>query len=345
VRAQRWLMAAVLGACVAASGFVVTRAASAHNPSGGRPDDASSAAISAAQHQFDAGNYSGAISTLQPLASQNSANGDVYYWLGRSYYELRDYDNAIANLEKAGAINPKNSAYHQWLGQAYGGKADVDRSFSFARKVKKEFQIAVSLDGSNIEARRDLEEFCLDAPWIVGGNKDEALDQANAIAAIDPVAGHLAHALYAHEALKNNEQAESEYRQVLAAKPKKPEPYFEIADFYVALNRPPDIETAIQAAAAVSPNDPRLAFYRGVEGVLANQNLPDAERDLKSYLATAPDRSNWPEHASARVWLGRLYELQGKTADAAEQYRAALQIDPRRKDARTRLDKLSKGSQ
>lgn len=333
---RRWLMAIILSACVASSWCTVSQA--------GAPADVS-ATISEARRQFEAGNYSGAIATLQPAASQNPPSGDVCYWLGRSYYEMRDYDNAIANLEKAVAIDPKNSVYHQWLGEAYGGKADVDRSFSFARKVKKEFQTAVNLNGSNIEARRNLEEYCLDAPWVVGGSKDEALEQVNAIAAIDPVAGHLARALYMREALKNNDQAESEYKQVLAAKPKKLEPYFEVADFYVGLNRPADIETAIQAAADVNPSDPRLAFYRGVQGVLANQNLPDAERELKSYLATAPDRSDWPDHASARVWLGRLYEVQGKTADAAEQYRAALQLDPRQKEARARLEKLGKSSQ
>ena len=330
-------MAVILSACAAVP-WCTLRAAGQRLPTPPR-------SFPQARRQFDAGNYTGAISTLQPAASQAPPNGEVYYWLGRSYYELRDYDNSIANLEKAVAIDPKNSLYHQWLGEADGGKADVDRSFSFARKVKKEFEAAVSLNGSNIQARRDLEEFCLDAPWIVGGSKDEAQAQVNAIAAVDPIEGHLARALYYREASKDNGQAESEYKQVLAAKPKKPEPYFEVADFYVAQNRPADIETAIQAAAAVSPNDPRITFYRGVEGVLANQNLPDAEQDLKSYLATTPDRSDWPSHASARVWLGRLYELEGKTADAAEQYRAALQLDPGRKDARARLDKLGKSLQ
>jgi tetratricopeptide (TPR) repeat protein len=329
-------MAVILGAC-GASWCAALRAE-------GAPADVS-ATISQAQQQFDEGNYSGAISTLQPAASQTPPNAEVYYWLGRSYYELHDYDNAVANAEKSVAIDPKNSLYHQWLGEADGGKADKDRSFSFARKVKKEFETAVSLNPSNIQARRDLEEFCLDAPWIVGGNKDEALEQVNAIAAIDPVEGLLARALYLQKALKNDDQAESEYKQVLAAKPKTLEPYFEVADFYVAQDRPVDVEIAIQAAAAVNPNDPRIGYYRGVEGVLANRNLLDAERDLKSYLATTPDRSDWPEHASARVWLGRLYELQGKTADAAEQYRAALQLDPGKKEARTRLDKLGKSLQ
>jgi len=337
------LISMILGACISGAALGAPRPAARAVPAGPAAPDA--AAVSDAQRLFEAGNYPGAISALQTAAAQMPASGEVYYWLGRSYYELRDYDNAVANAEKSVSLNPRNSVYHQWLGEAYGGKADVERSFSLARKVKKEFQAAVNLDGLNVDARRDLEEFCLDAPWIVGGSKDEALEQANAIASVDPVQGHLAHALYDREALKNNQQAEIEYDQVLAAKPKKLEPYFEVADYYVSQNRPAGIQLALQAAAAASPNDPRLAFYRGVENVLADQNLPDAEQELKSYIASSPDRSDWPGHASARIWLGRLYELQGKTPDAAEQYRAALQINPRSKEARERLNKLGNSSQ
>ncbi len=303
--------------------------------------DASSA-IQSAQHQITAGNYTGAISTLQAAVSGNPSSGDLFYWLGRAYYETRDWNNAVAQLEKAVSLDPKNSLYHQWLGRSYGGQADRDRSFSDAKKVKSEFKLAVSLDPSNIAARRDLAEYCLDAPWIAGGSKDEALEQVNAIAAIDPVAGHLARALYDKEGLKNPDDAENELRQVLANKPKSVEPYFEVADFYRQLNKPADMETAIAAAAQVSPNDPRLGYYRGVAAVLANANLPSGERDLKSYLASTPDRSDWPEHAAAREWLGRLYEEQGKRADAAEQYREALQLDPKRKEAKQRLEKLEK---
>jgi tetratricopeptide (TPR) repeat protein len=303
--------------------------------------DASSA-IQSAQHQINAGNYTGAISTLQAAVAANSSNADLYYWLCRTYYEMRDWNNAVEQGEKAVSIDPKNSLYHQWLGRSYGGEADRDRSFSDAKKVKSEFKEAVSLNPSNIAARRDLEEYCLDAPWIAGGSKDEALEQVTAIAAIDPIAGHLARALYDREGLKNSDDAENELRQVLAAKPKSPDPYFEVADFYRELNKPADMGTAIDAGAQVSPSDPRLAYFRGVAGVLANANLPDAERDLKSYLASTPDRSDWPAHAAAREWLGRLYEEQGKRADAAEQYREALQLEPKRKEARTRLQKLEK---
>ncbi len=300
--------------------------------------------IEAAQHQFDSGNYTLAIATLQSAIAGAPSNAGAYYWLGRCYYELRDYDNAVAQLGKAISLDGQNSVYHQWLGRAYGGKADKERSFSAARKVKSEFEAAVQLDPKNITARRDLEEYCMDAPWIVGGNKDESAAQVTAIAALDPVEGHLARAAYDVEGLKKPEQADSEYRQVLAATPHRIEPYLEAADFWVKQNKTQDASAAVEAAAKASPSDPRIAYYRGVVQVLSGTDLAGAETLLKSYVASTPDRSDWPSHAAARYWLGRLDEAQGKRAEAAEQYRAALQLDPGMKDARARLENLEKTS-
>jgi tetratricopeptide (TPR) repeat protein len=303
-----------------------------------------SAQIQTAQRQFNAGNYSAAISTLQSGVTQNPNSGEGYFWLGRTYYEIRDYDNAIAAAEKSVALDPKNSVYHQWLGRIYGGKADRDRSFSYARRVKKEFEAAVQLNPDNVAARRDLEEYDLQAPWVVGGNKDEAKAQVEAIAALDPVAGHLARGVYDSDAAKKSDLAEKEYREVLAAKPAKIDAYLEVIAFFQQQNKPADMDTAIQAAALVAPNDPRLGYWRGAALTLANSNLADAEKFLKAYLASTSDRSDWPSHAAARGWLGRVYEAQGKRSEAAEQYRAALQLDPNDKDAKSRLDRLAKSA-
>lgn len=302
------------------------------------------AALEAAQHQFDSGKYSSAIASLQSVVTQNPSDGAAFYWLGRCYYELRDYDKAIANGEKSVALDPKNSLYQQWLGEEYGGKADRDQSYFVAKKVKKQFELAVQLDPSNIAARRDLEEFCVEAPWIVGGNADEGKAQVDAIAAIDPVEGHLARAVFDIRSLKKPDLAEAEYRQVLSAKPGKPEPYFEAARFFQKQNKIADMNAAIDAAAQVKPNDPRLAYYRAVAIISGGSEMSRAEEYLKSYIASTPDRSDWPSHADARDWLGRLYEAQGKTGPAAEQYRAALQLEPGRKETQARLAKLEKGS-
>lgn len=294
------------------------------------------------QRKVNGGDYRGAIIVLQSAVTQNPSDAAAFYWLGRSYYELRDYDNAATQGEKAVALDPKNSIYHDWLGRAYGGKADRERSFSMAKKVKAEFETAVRLDPTNIDARRNLEEYCIDAPWIAGGSKDEAQAQVEAIAALDPLAGHIARAVYDSEASKKPAEAEAEYREVLNAKPPHADPYFAAANFFITQGKAADVTAAINAAAAVAPNDARLAYYRGVAAVLAGTDSAGADRNLKSYIASTPDRSDWPSHAAAREWLGRLYESQGNAAAAAEQYRAALQLDPSRKEVRDRLNKLEK---
>lgn len=304
------------------------------------PDGA--ALIQTAQHQFNQGNYSAAIATLRSAVAQNPNSAEAYYWLGRNYYELHDFDNAISQAEKSVELDPKNSLYHQWLGRAYGEKADRERSFGLAKKVKKEFQEAVRLDGGNLQARRDLEEYCIDAPWIAGGSKDEAKAQVEAITAADPVEGHLARATFDQVALKKLDLAENEYREVLNAKPNRIEPYLEVINFFGALKKLPEMNAAIEGAAHVAPNDLRLQYYRGAGKVLEGTDYGHAEEYLKAYLASTPERSEWPSHAAARDWLGRLYEAEGKRTEAAEQYRAALQLDPGRKETKARLEKLEK---
>ena len=166
-----------------------------------------------------------------------------------------------------------------------------------AKKVKKEFQNAVQLDPSNIQARLDLMEYCVSAPWIVGGSKDEARAQIEAIEKLDPIEGHLARGKY-YLVEKKPDQAEREYREVLAAKPKRIEAYFDVAEFYVGQNKALELQTTIDAAAQIAPNDPRLAYYRGVQRVLSGTDQAHGEEYLKGYLESTPDRSEW---ALARV--------------------------------------------
>ncbi len=307
-------------------------------PAAGALQD-SNGPLAIAQRQFDAGDYTAAIGTLQGILAKNHGEAPAYFWMARSYYELRDYDNAVTQAEQATRLAPQNSVYHQWLGRSYGSKADRERSFFLARKTKKEFEEAVRLDPENISARRDLEEFYLEAPWILGGSRDRAMEQVNAIAAKDAVAGHLAKAEYWRDA-KKTDLVEEEYRWVFQLKPHNADSYLEVSGFYINQKDVTRLRSAIEAAAQVNPSEPRLAYYRGVAEILAGTNLNEGEQYLKSFIASTPERSDWPSHAAAREWLGQLYEKQGRRVQAAEQYRAAIQIDPGRKSARDRLKNL-----
>ena len=292
---------------------------------------------------FESGKYPAAMATLRAEIARNSQDAKAHYWLSRCSYELREYDDAIAQGELAIKFDPRNPVYHFRLGRAYEEKADRERSFFAGRKVKSELEEAVKLNPKYIAARRDLAQFYIEAPWIVGGSKDQARAQVDAIAALDPIEGHLARA-DSWMSQKRADAAEGEYRLVIQAKPNRPEPYFEVAEFYQRQGKAMELKAAVDEAAKLRPSDPRLSYFRGVERVLAGADSAEAEQYLKSYLATTPERSDWPSHGSAREWLGMLYEKEGKRMQAAEQYRAVLQVDPGRKSARDKLARLEKGS-
>jgi tetratricopeptide (TPR) repeat protein len=289
-------------------------------------------AMDSAREKFEAGRYREAVSLFQAALAQKPEDSSLAFWLMRSYYELDMTDEAVSAAEQAARLEPANSEYHQWLGRAYGRKAEKTRSFSYARKTRVEFETAVSLNPANLSARRDLLEFYMSAPWLLGGGKDKAWRQAEAIAAIDPVEGCLARADYWH-GLDKPESAAGEYAKVLELKPRRIDPYFEVAGYYESRKDAGPLEAAVEAAAKLNPDDCRLDYYRGVAGILARKRLAEADQYLKTYLAVAPPRRDFPSHASAHVWLGQLYEQRAELQLAAEQYKKALELDPGNKDA------------
>ncbi len=178
-RAQSGLLALALGV-----GSATVRVAAAQPPLDVAP------LIQTAQHDFDLGNYLVAIKTLQAATSQNSLSAEAFFWLGRSYYELRDFDNAVVHAEKAVALDAQKFSVSPMARSRLWRQSRPRQKFFSREKGQEGTEEAVRLNPSNIEARIDLEDFCMSAPWIVGGNKDEAREQVDAIAALDAVEGH-----------------------------------------------------------------------------------------------------------------------------------------------------------
>ncbi len=277
--------------------------------------------------EFRAGAFEQARATLEEALRISPRNAAAQMLLARCYYELRDYKAAVAHAQAAVKAEPDNAQDHLWLGRMLGREADQEHSATLALKTRKEFKKAVSLDPRNVEARRALMEYDLQAPWILGGSKAKAREQAESISRLNRVEGLLAQARLA-EADENTRQADSDYQAVMQAKPRRVGPYFEAAEFYVAQQNKAGLEQAIDGATSVAGNDPRLNFYRGVEEVLAGRLPATAERNLENYLAQRSFPNSFPSRAEAMSWLGRLYERTGKTQLAIRQYLAALQLDP-----------------
>jgi tetratricopeptide (TPR) repeat protein len=290
----------------------------------------------------NAGKYQELAKALQAAVEAQPQSAALHYWLGRSYYELRDYNRAEDSLERATELAPDRSEYHDWLGKASGRKAQQANPFSamsLARKTLRAFRTAVRLAPANIEAQRDLIRYLLNAPGFLGGGEEEALKQIQALSVVDAVDGMLARAEY-YVTRKKYDQAIAEYQKILKTDVRRIGVQMEIAEFYRDRGDAEHMQAAVDAAARIGPDDPRLEYYRGVALVLAKKDPAAAENHLRTYLQTVPDSSQVPSHSSAHVWLGKLYEAEGKRDQAAGEYQAALSLNPREDEARKGLDRV-----
>ncbi|MGH9733920.1 MAG: tetratricopeptide repeat protein [Candidatus Acidiferrales bacterium] len=297
--------------------------------------------LAKAQEQFNVGDFSAAIVTLQAATQTLPQDAVIYYWLGRCYFELRKYDQAVQYGDRAVKLAPNNSVFLLWLGRSYGREAEEGHSFWMALRSKDALEDAIKTDPKNIAARRDLVQFYFAAPWIVGGSKKEARDEIASIAAIDPIEGQLAQADY-DENNGDQQKARDDLTAVLQGKPKTVAEYYEVANFFASHPNPALVQQAVDGAAAIEPSDPRLLYYRAVALILEGQKPDEAERYLKAYLARTRNRSDYPPRSDARTWLGHVYQTQGKRMDAAQQYQIALRLDPQSDFARQSLNQLQK---
>jgi tetratricopeptide (TPR) repeat protein len=254
---------------------------------------------------FETGNYSDAVKAAKEAIAGGQQDPSIHYWALRSYYELHDYEKAIVYGEQAVKLDPANAEYNRWLGRAYGERAEQNHSFFLARKVKQAFESAVHLAPTNIPARRDLMEFFSQAPWIVGGDRQKAREQIEAISKMDSIAGHLARGSY-FKSDKKWKEAEAEYAAVLEAPSSHVDSYLEAAEFFEERKDAPRIERAIEVASRIDAKDPRIPYYNAVVLVLKGNELPTAERLLRSYVSSIPERSDYPSHKSAQEWLSRI---------------------------------------
>jgi len=245
-----------------------------------------------------------AFEALAPTAPDNA---EIPFYLGRLALQRNEREKAVGYLEKAAALSPGDSRIHLKLGDAYGLTAQKAGFFSqigWAKKCQAEYVKAVELEPKNIEARRSLMEYCLQAPSIVGGGLDKALEQAQEIKKLDPVEGGDAlGSVYATD--KKFDLAMTEYDAVLKIRP----------DDYAAL------------------------YQTGRISVLTGERIDRGLTALQHCL-TLPSPEGQPPYAAVHWRMGNLLEKKSDKPGARAAYEAALKADPKFKQAAEALKQL-----
>jgi len=272
-----------------------------------------------------AGRVDEAIQSLEQQVGHSATDAESYNLLCRSYFMMQEWDRGIAACERARNLDPQKSLYHLWLGRIYGEKADRAGFLSaagLAKKVRTSFERAVELDPRSWEARTDLAEFYLEAPGIVGGGKDKARGQADALLPFNPAMAHWVLARIASKD-KDTATAEREYRAYIAASHSGARAWFELALFFFRANRLDEMEQALHSMEG-PPVDRPEALMDGASLLLrTGRDYPMAVRLLRRYLAAPIEEG---PAFKAHDLLGQVLEKQGERRAAAEEFRAALSL-------------------
>src|SRR5262249_37412627 len=236
-----------------------------------------------------------ALRALNAEVQANPSDSEAYNRLSRVYFQLELWDTALRMAEKSVALEPRNSIYHQWLGRAAGRKAEVSNpftAFGLARKVKVEFERSVALDGSNLSARADLAEYYLEAPGFLGGDRNKARQQAEAVASSDPA---LAAYITARVEEKQGTGRAEEQDQKAISPGGDPARYrVEMANHYKRAARTQDMEQAIGRSLTAAHHDGIPEYDAAFLLLDAGRNFPGAVKMLRSYLATEDPSEDGP---------------------------------------------------
>ena len=255
-----------------------------------------------------------------------------------------DRNSPLALAEKASALDPKTAKYHRQIAECLGVMAQHSGAFRqllLARRFRREIDTALALDPRDTQALRDLTEFYLLAPGLLGGDLQKAGEVANRIGKIDATEGFLAQARIA-EVSKQPGEVEAWLRRAVEAGPSNYRTRMVLAEFYLAPAHANPAAAAAQAKAAIEldpgrsaaysvlaqiyaasgdwgaltevlaaaqrqvPDDPS-PYYRAAERLaLSGGDVTRAARYLRVYLAQDPE-GNGPTtaeaHALQRRWM------------------------------------------
>lgn len=278
---------------------------------------------------------------LTKLAKDKN-DATAMYFLGRIADSENKTGEAIDWFEKAVKRDDKNALYHFWLGSAVGDEAQHAsklRQPFLARRVKAEFERAVQLDPTMLDARFGLVDFYTMAPGFMGGSMEKAKEQAAEIVKLNPMRGHLAGARIA-EREKDLAAAEREFQAAVTAAPDGAQAYYSLASFYRRQTKWDQAFATYERLMKAKPDDIVAHLGWGAVSALSGKSYDRGERELKFFLANAPKDMIIQNMSGAHFRLGQIYEKTARRDQARAEYAEALKINPQNQDAKKALDAL-----
>ena len=292
--------------------------------------------VDAARELYERGKFQGAADLLSSLIRQSPKDVDLRILYGKTCLKLRRWDLAVQEFDRAVELDPQKGQNHLWLARAYGNKAQHSwlSAIPSAGKARKEFETAAQLSPANVDIRFDLLEFYAQAPGFLGGGREKAAAQAEAIARLSPRLGYTARAeIYQND--KEWDRARQELIQATLKFPNDAGGHADLAGFLLQRRDYEGAEASAQKALALDGSLRGARLILAAAQVALHRNVPGALQVLQE-LAAGPLTENDPSFEEVNYWLGQAYLAQGQKAEARQAFQISLGFDPdysRSKDA------------
>lgn len=246
---------------------------------------------------------------------------------------------------------PQDADTQYWLGASAGSMAanvSLFRAAGYARKTKRAFQRAIELDPEHVAAHQGLISYYLQAPGMLGGDKDEAIALSERLTAFAPVDGKLQQAAI-YDEINQPERARKVLSELAESHPDDPRALLRLGFFYQSDE---DYALAYEsfARAATVGDDSEAArnarlgalYQLGRNAVFSGERIDEGIRALSQYVAEPELNASLPDVNWALFRRGQLQQSAGDDA-AARQSFAQARAQTEDENLRRELKKMTAG--
>lgn len=280
------------------------------------------------------------IEQLEATLSENRECSGGQFLKGRISLREGNIQAAIDHLEFARRLSPGRSSFIRTLGDAYIARAQEESSLGDAKRGKELYEKAVAADPENIEARASLAGYLRGAPWIAGGGVDDALEQAEAIARLDPVRG----AMEIAATFAADDEPELEWQTLEQAFAEHSDSVFLALRFAVAAQQRQLFDRAHDILApfvAAENPDPVALYQHGRTSALSGRFVEEGRKSMQRYIEFALDEEDPVVPLAPAYWrLGMIEARVGNVEAARKAYEAGMKYDAEYEPLQDSLEEL-----
>jgi tetratricopeptide (TPR) repeat protein len=267
----------------------------------------------------------------------------------RSLFDRGRIDSALALIRQEADRRPDHAETHFWLGRIAGQKARQSGGLgrvTNAGRSKSGFSRAVQLEPNNLDYLEALARYLMEAPGVMGGDRDSAIALAERIRRERPAAGT---DLLTDILIRGDEREKARADSLIAAldraSPTDLGVLRRVASHWARRGRPALALGAFERIVAREPEDGVAQLLVGQFLVVMGREPRRAQAHLRQaidrWVPPTPQRGGYPvEWAWWR--LGQSYVQLGNVDSARACYAEALRVNARFEQARRSLDSLNR---